>query len=120
MKITVDGTEYEVPPMKFATLKKAFPVILRVSQSTDPLELAVGAIEVVSLAMHKTHPEMTPEWLEENLSIEETRDLADIITEISIESGLVTREEAERIAAEGGAPSGEAAGAAPSTATSTQ
>lgn len=116
-KVTIGGTDYDVPPMKFKTLKKAYPIIMAARESDDPMEVASVGIEVLSLAMTKQHPDMTPEWLEEEMFINETMALGEFIGQIMVDSGLVT--EGDLKTALAGGASGEFPGAAPSTETST-
>lgn len=114
-KIKVDGTEYELPKMKFKTLKKAFPIVMGVQDSEDPMELADAAIQVISLAAIKKFPEWTPEWLEENMDADEVKGVTETMMDLMIEAGLMTRADATTLL-------GEAAGAQqapPSTETST-
>lgn len=114
-KITIDGTEYDIPVMKFKTLKRAYPIVVGVQSAGDPLEMASGAIEVISMAMMQKHPDMTAEWIEENLTAPESKALPDVLMQLMVDAGLVTRGEATALA-------GEAPGVAltpPSTETST-
>lgn len=105
-KITVDGTEYELPKMKFKTLKKAFPIVMAVQETDDPIAMADAAIQVISLAAIKKFPEMTPEWLEENMDADEVKGVTATMIDLMIEAGLMTRADATTLL-------GEAAGAPP-------
>lgn len=93
--VMIDGKAYPLPVMKFKQLKQAFPLIEQVQGATDPMEMASAAIAVVSIAMSREHPEMTPEWLEENMTILETKELGAVMMGIMIQSGLVTEGDAK-------------------------
>lgn len=99
-KIKVDGTEYELPKMKFKTLKKAFPIVMSVQNSEDPMELADAAIQVISLAAIKKFPDWTPEWLEENMDADEVKGVTETMMELMIEAGLMTRADATTLMGE--------------------
>lgn len=113
--IKIDETEYTFPKMKFKTLKQAFKLVMSVQGEEDPMVLADAAIAVVSMALVKKHPTLTPEWIEENLNADETNQLTPIMMNLMVDAGLMTR-------AEGASLMGEAAGeqlAPPSTEIST-
>lgn len=116
-KITINGTEYTVPVMKFKQLKAAFPLIQKSREADSPIEIASAAIEVVSLAMRIEHDQMTPEWLEENMSILETKHLGEILLDIMKDSGLISDDVSIQLGEVAGAAA--PVPAAPSTETST-
>jgi hypothetical protein len=113
--VTIDGTSYAVPVMKFKTLKKAFPVVSKLEASDDLIEMTEAAFEVVSLALRQdpANEHMTTEWISDNIDIDESIALAETIQGMLVDSGLITKADGEV------ALSGEAEGAAPSTETST-
>lgn len=110
-KVIIDGTEYDVPVMKFKQLEAAYPHIQKTRDSDNPLEIASSALEVLSLAMTRDHPHMTVDWLKDNMSIRETKILGEILLGIMKDSGLIDENAEIQL--------GEAPGAAPSTETST-
>ena len=114
--IKIDGKEYEIPRLKFKLLKQAYPIVMGVQNSDDPIAMASAAIEVVSIAMTRNpdFSHMTPEWIEDNLDLDESRVLPQLLADIMVESGLVTRSDMD-----GALASGEARGDAPLTETST-
>lgn len=109
-KITVGGEEYTIKPLNFKTLKKAFPIVQRAAELTDPMEIADASVQVIALAMERTNKEHTLEWLEENLSMPETRALGEVVLDLVKESGLVEVNGATGLdpSTEGNAESGEA------------
>lgn len=114
--VTIDGKEYNIPKMKFKQLKACFPLVMAAQNAEDPMEMASAAIAVLSVALTKAHPEMTPEWIEENIEVEETKALGRVIADIMIQAGLMNEGDAKAALA------GEAPGALqapPSTETST-
>lgn len=90
VKVIIDGTEYVLPKMKFKTLKKAFAIVMAVQDEEDPMKLADAAIEVISLAAIKKHPDMTPEWIEENLNADESSGLTNTMLDLMIDAGVMT------------------------------
>lgn len=88
--VTIDGTEYSLPKMKFKTLKKSFAIVMAVQDEEDPMKLADAAIQVISLAAIKKHPDMTPEWIEENLNADESQGLTKTMLDLMIDAGLMT------------------------------
>lgn len=115
--ITIDGKVYDLPVMKFKQLKKAYPIIAKAQDAEDPMDMLDAAIEVLSIAMMREHDHMTVEWIEDNLDVSETPAIATVITDLMVQAGLITREEAGKLLVE---DPGKEAGAAPSTETSTQ
>lgn len=113
--IKIDGTEYIIPTMKFKVLKRAFPIMMKSGDMTDPMELASLGIEVISMALMQTHPEMTPDWIEENIESSETFGLDKTLLQIMVDNGVMTEEQLKG----GENKPGEAKGAAPSTETLT-
>lgn len=114
--VLIDEKEYPIPKLKFKQLKACFPLVMAAQEAEDPMEMASSAIAVLSVAMMKTHPEMTPEWLEDNMDVEETKALGRVIADIMIQAGLMNEGDAKAALA------GEAPGAkqdAPSTEIST-
>lgn len=111
--VRIDGKDYPVPVMKFKALKQSFPILQKVQEAEDPMEMVSAGIQVLSIAMIKEHPDMTPEWLEENMNISETVGIGTFIKDVMVEAGLVSKEDGEALLA------GEGPGAAPSTETST-
>lgn len=109
-KIKIDGTEYEVPKMKFKTLKKAYRVVETVRSSEDPLEMSDAIIDVLSMAMMREFPHMTPEWIQDNIEADEMTAIGPVFIEALQDSGLLQN---------GHLAQGEAPGAAPSTEIST-
>lgn len=116
-KVTVDGTVYEVPRMKFKQLKACWPIILKAQSSDDPMEMTSGGIEVLSKAMMREHPHMTLDWLEDNMDIEETKEVGSLLAQIMVDAGLISMEDA-RVALSGEVQGAEVP-AAPSTETLT-
>lgn len=108
--ISIDGTEYTVPRMKFKTLKRAYRVVEQVRESEDPIEMSDAIIDVLSMAMMREHPHMTPEWIHENIEANEMTVIGPVFIEALQESGLLQSGQLTR---------GEAVGAAPSTEIST-
>ena len=121
-KVIIDGKEYEPSlPLKFKAIKRVFPLAKqaqamlerREEEDFDPLALASVTIEIVSAALVKNHPECTPEFIEENCSMQELAALNGVFAAIMAESGF-TREAALQGEAEA-----EEGAASPSTETST-
>lgn len=114
-QVVIDGKAYDVPVMKFKQLKAAFPLIQQTRDSDNPVDIAAAAIGVVSLAMMREHPHMTAEWLEDNMSITETKILGAVLLDIMKDSGLID----EGTEIQLGEVAGAAEQVAPSTETST-
>lgn len=117
-KVTIDGQEYNLPVMKFKTLKKAFPIIEEVQASDDPIAMSEAAIKVISMALlqNPAYDKMTPEYIEDVIDAKETFELAPAMFALMQESGLIPKNAKLELAASGEA---EGAEAAPSTETST-
>ena len=117
--ITVDGRDYPVPKIKFKALKQAFPVVMRVQNAEDPMDMASAAIEVISICMIKQYPDMTVEWLEDNLDVDETQFLGKFVSDIMVRAGLMTQEAASAALKGEAPPPPSAEAVAPSTEIST-
>lgn len=114
-KVKIDGTEYDIPVMKFSQLKRAYPIVQEIEEETDPMKLMAAAIRVVSIAATRKFPDLTPEFIEENLDVNEAKALMTTMTDLMKDAGLITE-------ASGSSMSGEAQGVhpePPSTETST-
>lgn len=109
-EILIDGKPYQIPVMKFKTLKLAYPIVQEAQGADDPISMAEAGFKVLSLAMIKENPDMTPDWLEENMNASEVPQIGPIIVSMLRESGLLP---------DGKLSQGEAEGAAPSTETLT-
>lgn len=116
--VTIDGEVYNLPVMKFKTLKKAFPIIEEVQASDDPIAMSEAAIKVISMALmqNPAYDKMTPEHIEDIIDAKETFELAPAMFALMQESGLIPKNAKMELAS-----SGEAEGAedAPSTEIST-
>lgn len=116
--VTIDGEVYNLPVMKFKTLKKAFPIIEEVQASDDPIAMSEAAIKVISMALmqNPAYDKMTPEHIEDIIDAKETFELAPAMFALMQESGLIPKNAKMELAS-----SGEAEGAedAPSTGIST-
>lgn len=93
-KIVVDGKEYVVPVMKFKTLKKAYPIMEKLEESDDLIAMSEAAHEVISLALRQdpANEHMTAEWIGENIDVDENVLLAEAITGMLKDSGLIPKE----------------------------
>jgi hypothetical protein len=126
--LMIGGEKVELPPiMNFATLKRAWPAINAFGGTRDGVEQCACAIRVVSFALVKTRPDLTPEVIEERLRVrlddEATNERAILFRgyrDLLIASGLVKTEDPLGEAAP--APDGQTALAndpAPATSTGT-
>lgn len=106
--VTIDGEVYNLPVMKFKTLKKAFPIIEEVQASDDPIAMSEAAIKVISMALmqNPAYDKMTPEHIEDIIDAKETFELAPAMFALMQESGLIPKNAKMELAS-----SGEAEGA---------
>jgi hypothetical protein len=120
-KVKIGGKEYTTEALRFKQLKRAFPLIqksqkdIKAAQEEgremDPIEGMETAIQIVAIALERTNSDMTAEKIEDEITLEECRQLQDTIVEIVTESGFEVSKPGEGAVAEGGA--------SPSTETST-
>lgn len=116
--VTIDGEVYNLPVMKFKTLKKAFPIIEEVQASDDPIAMSEAAIKVISMALmqNPAYDKMTPEHIEDIIDAKETFELAPAMFALMQESGLIPKNAKMELSSPGEA---EGAEDAPSTEIST-
>jgi hypothetical protein len=93
--LTIGGERVALPPiLNFAALKRAWPGITALGEATGTVERVAAAIRVVSAALHRVRPELTPEEIEERLRPDEMAGLVGILPAILDASGLVPSGEA--------------------------
>lgn len=118
-KVTIGGTEYEIPPLNFKGIKKVWPHVASLIANGDdmPLEDSLKVVDVtivaIAAAFERSHPERTVEWIEESLMANEIAELQFVLKDLLRDSGLIK---------DGVATAGEAVadqGAANSTETAT-
>jgi hypothetical protein len=108
--VTIGGKPYEIEALGFKALKQAWPHIKKnqdagkpgadgVVPEVDPIEQMSNAIAIVSAALVKKYPEMTPENIEEEISAVECAALDRAIIDVMVAAGFAQR---------GPTPSGEA------------
>jgi len=115
-KIKVGGVDYEIPRMKFKQLKAIWPRMKDTvgqfveakqhGKSVDGITAMFAATDdavfVVATAMSRLTPpadlkmedgtlvtKFTPEWLDDALEIDEAQQLARVVNELMVDTGLV-------------------------------
>ncbi len=122
-KIVIGGQSYEVPPLKFKSVKRAWPFMQEAAEANhnkEPFRAVDAVIAVVSEGLSKTDTPLTIEFIDENLDAIEIEAFVTALGEIMEEAGLVTVDKHGNVIAkdpESGEAKGEAA--PPSTATAT-
>ncbi len=99
-KVTIDSTEYDVPRLKFKTLKQVYPIVVEAQGSDNPMTLASATVQVLSLAMIKAYPDMTVDWLDENMDAGEVRRLDRFMVDVMKDAGLLTDEDEKNLLGE--------------------
>lgn len=104
-KVSIGGSEYEISPLTFKRLKAAWPLIKENQaiakqakedpESIDPIRAMEVGIGIVACGLSATHPEMTPEKIEEVITTQECQLLNEVIVEIMIQSGFMQRTDEE-------------------------
>ena len=102
VKFVVGGKEYEPAKLTFKPLKKMWPHVAKYMDAPDKsLGAAIAdavvegfaqvdtAIQIMAICLHKTHPEMTAEVIEDEMYPTEIGTNGLAIQELLKESGLV-------------------------------
>jgi hypothetical protein len=66
--IVIGGEVIGVPPMNFASLKRAWPAIRALPDMRDAVEQAGAVVEIVAAALAAVRPELTIAEIEQRLS----------------------------------------------------
>lgn len=127
VSVKIGGQDYDLAPLKFKQLKKAYPLILdnqRLNEEAkaktaemhasgelpedqsvrvNPIEAMGNAIAILAIALEKTHPQLTLDKIEEDISLEECAGLNDTIIALITESGFEVAKPGEGAAEEGAA-----------------
>jgi hypothetical protein len=99
-KITILGRDFDLAPYKLGKLRRAAPFIDSIQRRStapgelsDVLESAFDLVNVLSIGLVEIDPTLTPEYLEENLSMEEFVAMQAAFLEVTRESGLQSKGE---------------------------
>ncbi len=93
--IVIGGEVIGVPPMNFASLKRAWPAIRALPDMRDAVEQAGAVVEIVAAALAAVRPELTIAEIEQRLSGGEVLALVGAAPRLLAASGLVRSEDAE-------------------------
>lgn len=104
-KVTIGGTEYEVPVMMYKQLKAIWPRMrttfskiqkARTEAAAEEVDGVSGmfdalddAIFVVGTALTRDDPAHTPEWVENNMTPLEAQALPNVVMSMMQETGLI-------------------------------
>ena len=94
-KVTIGGNEYETSPLNFKALKRVWPHVSKLVDKTgeqtmeDGFEAMELAVVVVVSSLQRKHPELTEEFVEENLLTTEIKGLQEAMYAVLRESGLL-------------------------------
>ena len=126
--VTIGGKSYEIEALGFEALKQAWPHIKKNQDAAkprapgeepvevDPIEQMSNAIAIVSAALVKKYPEMTPDRIEDEISAIECAALDRAIIDVMVAAGFAQR----GVPASGEAVPAEGVAESPSTATQTE
>jgi hypothetical protein len=93
--VTIGGEVIAVPAvMNFATLKRAWPGIKALGEATDLIQRISAATQILSAALRRIRPELSPEELEERLRPGELGAVIEAMPRLLDASGLVPAGEA--------------------------
>jgi hypothetical protein len=112
--VIIGGKTIEIPVLNFKSIKKIWPLVEKIEDSDNLMQLMDVASDVLAIALERSDQPMTKDDIENNLLGPEIAAIQTSVENLLIESGLLQR-------TNGGAP-GEAVPAAEnhSTATGTE
>lgn len=92
-KVTIGGKQYETSALNFKALKQLWPQVSKLSLAGDSVDNGFAAVDlavsVVSFSLIRNYPDMTVEFIEENMLASEIADIQIIMYEVLRESGLI-------------------------------
>lgn len=94
-KVTIGGTEYDTSPLNFKALKKVWPHVSKLTEKTgeetmdDGFEAMDLAVIVIVSSLERKFPEVTIEFVEENLLTTEIKGIQTAMYDTLRESGLL-------------------------------
>lgn len=105
-KLTILGREFDIAPFKLGELRRAAPFIDAIQKRSaegnslaDVMESAIDLLNVMSIGLIKIDPELTPDYLEENVGMAEFVGMQAAFLDITREAGLERKGEAKAPAA---------------------